>query len=69
MDAALILKQVLVYRNPRTSAAEDELLYDTLEEIMYGRFECVIFVNFNLSCIDWATKTAVASGKRIVTLL
>ena len=36
-----ILKLVLVYRNPHTPAAEDDLLYDTLEEIMYGRFKCV----------------------------
>ena len=61
-----ILKLVLVYRNPHTLAAEDDLLYDTLEEIMYGRFECVIFGDFNLPYIDWATKTAVAPGKRLV---
>ena len=33
---------------------------------MYGRFECVIFGDFNLLYIDWATKTAVAPGKRLV---
>ena len=33
---------------------------------MYGRFECVIFGDFNLPYIDWATKTAVAPGKRLV---
>ena len=61
-----ILKLVLLYRNPHTPAAEDDLLYDTLEEIMYGRFECVIFGDFNLPYIDWATKTAVAPGKRLL---
>ena len=55
-----ILKLVLVYSNPHTLAAEDDLLYDSLEEIMYSRFECVIFGDFNLPYIDWATKTAVA---------
>ena len=36
---------------------------------MYCRFECVIFGDFNLPYIDWATKTAVAPGKRLVDSL
>ena len=61
-----ILKLVQVYRNPHTLAVEDDLLHDTLEKIMHGSFKCVIFGDFNLPYIDWATKTAVAPGKLLV---
>ena len=61
-----VLKLVLVYRNPHMLAAEDELLYNTLQEILDGRYETIIFGDFNLPYIDWVTKTAQSPGNKLV---
>ena len=61
-----ILKLVLVYRNPHTLAAEDEELYSILQEILDGRYEAIIFGDFNLPYVDWATGTAQAPGNKLV---
>ena len=50
-----ILKLVVVYplyRKTHTPAAESDLLYDILEEIMYGGSECVIFEDFKFGDVD-----------------
>ena len=57
---------MLVYRNPRTSSAEDYLLH-TLEEIMYGKCLSVSSLT-TLTCHTSikAKKTAVDPGNRLV---
>ena len=46
------LKLLLMFRNPRITAADDEF-YTILEEILLSRHECVIMGDFNLPKIDW----------------
>ena len=46
------LKLVLIYRNPRITAADDDQFYTMLEEILLSQHECVIIGDFNLPNID-----------------
>ena len=45
---AVHLKLVLIHRNPRITAADDDELYTMLEEILLSQHECVIIGDFNL---------------------
>ena len=49
---AVHLKLVLIYRNPRITAADDDELYTMLEEILLSQHACVIMGDFNLPNID-----------------
>ena len=49
---AVHLKLVLIYRNTRITAADDDELYTMLEEILQSQHECVIMGDFNLLNID-----------------
>ena len=51
---AVHLKLVLIYRNPRITAADDDEFYIMLEEILLSQHKCVIMGDFNLPNIDWA---------------
>ena len=46
------IKLVLVYRNTRITAADDDAFYATPEEILLLQHECVIMADFNLPHID-----------------
>ena len=49
---AVHLKLVLIYRNTRITAANDEF-YTMLEEILLSQYQCVIMGDFNLPNIDY----------------
>ena len=49
---AVHLKLVLIYRNTRITAADDDEFYTMLEEILLSQHECVIIGDFNLSNIN-----------------
>ena len=57
---AVLLKLVLIYRNTRITAADDEF-YTTLEEILLSQHECVIMGDFNLPNIDWTLQRPTTS--------
>ena len=44
---AVNLKPVLIYRNSRITAADDDEFYTMLEETLLSQHECVIMGNFN----------------------
>ena len=46
------LKLVLIYRNTRITAADDDELYTMLEEILLSQHECVIMGDFSIPNID-----------------
>ena len=45
-------KLVLVYRNTKITADDDDAFYATLEEILLTLHECVILGDFNILHID-----------------
>ena len=49
---AVHLKLVLIYRNRRITAADDDEFDTILEEIFLSQLECVIMGDFNLPNID-----------------
>ena len=66
---AVHLKLVLIYRNTRITAADDEF-YTMLEEILLSQHECVIMGDFNLSNIDWTLQRPTpALGNKLMQLL
>ena len=67
---AVHLKLVLIYRNPRITAADDDELYTMLEEILLSQHECVIMGDFNLPNIDWTLERPTpAPGNKLIQLL
>ena len=48
------IKLVLLYRNTRITAADDDAFNATLEEILLTKHECVIMGDFNLPHNDWS---------------
>ena len=48
------IKLVLVYRNTRITAADDDAFYAILEEILLTQHDCVIMGDFNLPHIVWS---------------
>ena len=47
------IKIVLIYRNTTITAADDDMFYESLEEILLTQHECIIMGDFNLPNIDW----------------
>ena len=67
---AVHLKLVLIQRNPRITAADNDELYTMLEEILLSQHECVIMGDFNLPKIDWTLeKPTPAPGNKLIQLL
>ena len=65
---AVHMKLVLIYRNPRITAADDEF-YTMLEEILLSQHECVIMAHFNIPNIDWALQRPTpAPGSNLMQL-
>ena len=61
------IKLVLVYRNTRITAADDDAFYATLEEILLTQHECVIMGDFNLPHIDWSLQRPTpAPGSKLL---
>ena len=50
---AVHLKLVLIYRNPRITAADYDEVYTMLQEILLSQHACFIMGDFNLPNIDW----------------
>ena len=66
---AVHLKLVLICRNTRITAADDEF-YTILEEILLSQHECVIMGDFNLPNIDWTLQRPTpAPGNKLMQLL
>ena len=64
------LKLVLIYRNPRITAANNDEFYTMLEEILLSQHECVIMGDFNLPNIDWTLERPTpAPGYKLIQLL
>ena len=67
---AVHLKLVLIYRNPRITAAGDDEFYTMLEEILQSKHECAIMRDFNLPNIDWTLERPTpAPGNKLMQLL
>ena len=67
---AVHLKLLLIYRNTRITAADDDEFYAMLEEILPSQHECVIMGDFNLLNIDWTLqKPTPAPGNTPMQLL
>ena len=49
----LHIKIVLIYRNATITAADNDMFYESLEEILLTKHECIIMGNFNQPNIDW----------------
>ena len=66
---AVHLKLVLIYRNTRITAADDEF-YTMLEEILPSQHECVIMGDFNLPNIYWTLQRPTpAPDNKLMQLL
>ena len=66
---AVHIKLVLIYRNTRITAADDEF-YTMLEEISLSQHECVIMGDFDLPNIDWTLeRPRQAPGNKLMQLL
>ena len=64
------LKLVLIYRNTRITAADDDESNTMLEEILLSQHECVIMGDFNLPNIDWTLQRPTpAPGNKPMQLL
>ena len=67
---AVHLKLVIIYRNPKITAADDDEFYTMLEEILLSQHECVIMGVFNLPNIDWTMERPTpAPSKKLMQLL
>ena len=61
---------VLVYRNTRIIAADDDVFYVILEEILLTQHECVIMGDFNLSYFDWSIQLQTpAAGSKLLQFI
>ena len=64
------IKLVLVYRNIRITAADDDALYATLELILLTQHECVIMGDFNVPHIDWLLQQPTpAPGSKLLQFI
>ena len=67
---AVHLKLVLIYRNTRNTAADDDEFYTMQEEILLSQHECAIMENFNIPNIDWTLQRPTpAPGNKLMHLL
>ena len=67
---AVHLKLILIYRNPRITAAENDAFYTMMKEILISQHECVIMGDFNLPNIDWTLQRPTpAPGNKLMQLL
>ena len=67
---AVHLKLVLIYRNPKIIAADDDEFSTMLEEILLSQHECVIMGDFNLPNVDWTLERPTpAPGNKLIQLL
>ena len=67
---AVHLKLVLIYRNTRITAADDDEFYTMLEEILLSQHESVTMGDFNLPNIDWTLQRPTpAPGNKLMQLL
>lgn len=63
------LKIVLVYRKPKIPVAEEVVLYDKLDKIIYYSHETIVIGDFKLSGMNWATREAQGRGGRMLRLV
>ena len=66
--ATTSLKIVLVYRNGRNTAAEDDALYSVLENTILSH-ESIIMGDFNLPEIDWNSHLSPAPGSKLLNFI
>ena len=67
---AVSFKLVLIYRNRRITAADDDEFYTMLEEILQSQHECVIMGDFNITNIDWTLQRPTpAPDNKLMQLL
>jgi len=65
----ITLKIVLVYRNPRIAVAEEDVLFDELDNIISSSHESILMGDFNLPDINWRTLEAEPRGSRFIRLV
>ncbi|KAF2344897.1 Endonuclease/exonuclease/phosphatase [Trinorchestia longiramus] len=63
------IKFVLVYRNPTSTAIEDDEFYDCLDIILSTTHETLIMGDFNLPHINWTTRQSQAPGSKLIDLM
>ena len=64
------IKIVLIYRNTTITAADDDMFYESLEEILLTQHECIIMGDFNLPNIDWTLgRPTPAPGSKLQQLV
>ena len=64
------MKLILIYRNPRRTAADDDEFYTMPEDILLSQHECVIMGDFNLKNIDRTLQRPTpAPGNKLMQLL
>ena len=68
-SGGITLKIVLVYRNPRIAAAEEDVLCDELDSIISSSHETILIGDFNLPDINWETREAQGRGGRMMQLV
>ena len=67
---AVHLKLVMIYRNTRITAADDDEFYIMLEEILLSQQDCGIIGDFNLPNIDWTLQRRTpAPDNKLMKLL
>ena len=66
---AVHLKLVLINRNTRITAADDDVFYTMLEEMLLSQHECIIMGDFNLPNIDWTLQRPTSPpGNKLMQL-
>ena len=64
------LKLVLIYRNARITAADEDEFCTMLDEILQSQHECVIMGDFSLPNIDWTLQRPTpAPDNKLMQLL
>ena len=67
---AVHLKPVLIYRNTRIIAADDNEFYTMQEKILQSQHEFIIMGDFNLPNKDWTLQRPTpAPGNKLMQLL
>ena len=65
----ITLKIILVYRNPRITVAEEEVLFEELDNIISSSHETILMGDFNLPEINWTTMETTGRGTRMIRLV
>ena len=64
------IKLVLVYQTTRITAADDDVFYTVLEEILLKQHECVIMGDFNLPHNVWSLQRSTpATGSKLLQFI